>query len=187
MRTVNPNLYPRDGYFFKDGDGLTVRGDSWEGVIKRVASYRRRNGRPPGDPAIEVMNQACARNPGLCVEESAAYKQKLGEANLKVKVLQWLQRILSLPEKQFVFTQDAQNRWAVCSRCPFNQALPKGCGSCLAAVEESRKNVIGARPQSDLVQACSVLGEDLNTAAWIEQVADGNPDLPAHCWRKRTL
>lgn len=187
MKVVNPNLYPKDGFFFTDSDGLTIRGDTWPGVIKRVQNYRRRAGHPPGNAEAEVMAQACSRNPGLCTEESAAYRIKLNEATLKVRVLGWISRILALPEKRFVFEQDAKNRTSVCATCQFNQSLPKGCSSCRAAIEESRKNIIGGRPQDARVESCAILGEDLNAAAWIEQVADGNPELPPHCWRKRTL
>lgn len=187
MKAVNPNLFPRDGYFFKDADGLSIRGDSWAGVIKRVQNYRRRAGHPPGNPEAEVMAQACSRNPGLCTEESTAYRIKLNEATLKGRVLGWLSRIIALPDKKFVFEHDARNRTGICATCSFNQGLPKGCSSCRAAVNESRKTIIGGRPQDARVEACAILGEDLNAASWIEQIADGNPDLPFHCWRKRTL
>ena len=187
MRAVNPNLYPSTGFVFRDAEGITHVGSSWPGVIKRLKNYRARSGQPPGDPEKEVMAQACNKNPGICTEESEAYRVQLNEANLKTRVLQWLQRIIALPEKQFVFEHDARNRTGICATCPYNKALPKGCSSCRAAVEESRKNIIGGRSQDARAESCSILGEDINSASWIEQVADAHPDLPPHCWRKRTL
>ena len=187
MKAVNPNLYPSGGYVFIDADGVSIRGDSWPGVIKWLKNYRARSGQSSGDPEKEVMAQACKNNPALCTEESEAYRVQLKESNLKSRVLGWLQRILALPEKRFVFEHDARNRTGVCASCPFNKALPKGCSSCRAAVEESRKNIIGGRSQDSRAESCTILGEDINSAAWIEQVADANPDLPPHCWRKRTL
>ncbi len=187
MKTVNPNIYPNDGYFFKDADGATHRGDTWPGVIARVKSYRRRANQPPGDPEKEVMVQACQRNPAICSEESEAYRVELNKATLKVRVMQWLGRILALPDRRYVFEHDARNRTGVCAGCQFNQALPKGCSSCRAAVEESRKSIIGGRSQDPRAESCAVLGEDINSAAWIEQIADSNPALPPHCWRKRTM
>jgi len=187
MKAVNPNLYPSTGFSFKDADGVFFHGSSWAGVIKRLKNYRQRTHQPPGDPEREVMEQACRNNPGLCTEESEIYRVHLNEATLKTRVLGWLGRIIALPERKYVFEHDARNRTGICAACPFNKALPKGCSSCRAAVEESRKTIIGGRSQDSRAESCSVLGEDINSASWIEQVADANPALPPHCWRKRTL
>jgi hypothetical protein len=187
VKDINRNLYPRDGYWFKEADGLTIRADSWSGLFKRVANYRKRAGYPTGNVEQEVVTQACGRNPGICTEENQTYKTELKKSNLKGRVLAWLNAKTRDKERQLSFEQDARARAAVCAGCPRNQALPDGCASCRQAVQESRKSIIGARFQDGRLNVCSVLGEDLNTSMWLEQIREENSELPANCWRKRTL
>lgn len=190
MMQINRNLYPRDGYFFLDSDGVRISGDSWAGVIRRVEGYRQRQGRAVGNVEAEVMAQACARNPGICVEENAAYKVEVNRASLKTRILMWFMQLVKRKasnELVFVSDQDARNRAYVCSRCQFNKPLPDGCASCRQAVKESRKNIIGGRFEDARMNACEILAEDLNTSAWLDQQAVDNGALPQHCWRKRTL
>jgi hypothetical protein len=189
MIQINRNLFPRDGYFFKDADGISIRADSWPGVIKRVENYRKRNGREVGDVEREVMAQACQRNPGLCTDENAAYKVEVSRASLKSRLLMWLakrQQTLASNPPTFVSEAEFKTRASTCAGCPLNQSLPEGCSSCRAAVNESRKAIIGGRFQDGRLNACSVLAEDLNSAAWTDEVRQENPELPGHCWRKIT-
>jgi len=190
MKSINPNLYPHDGRFFIDSDGARISGDTWAGVIRRVEGYRRRQGRPVGDVAAEVTAQACQRNPVICTEDNAAYKQELRKSSLKSRVLAWfsafIHQVQSSPPT-FSSENDARNRANVCAGCPLNTALPDGCSSCKAALNEMRKSVIGGRFQDQRIHACNALSEDLNTVVWIEQTTVENPALPGHCWRKRTV
>ena len=64
MKAINPNMYPKDGYRFKDPDGSWHHGDSWAGVINRVKAYRSRQGKPVDGVHDEVIAQACHRNSG---------------------------------------------------------------------------------------------------------------------------
>lgn len=187
MRTINKNLYPKEGHFFQDKDGVVIRADSWAGLVTRVKNYRKRNGFAAGDAEREVTEQACSRNPGYCSEENAAYRVELNKSNLKGRVLAWLAKMRGSKDKQLSFTEDAQRRAAICAGCQFNQALPGGCASCKAALKESRGQLIGARPQDGRLNACAILGEDLITSVWFEQITEDNAELPAHCWRKRSI
>lgn len=187
MIQINKNLFPKEGFFFKEKDSVIIRADSWAGLFKRVTGYRKRNGHELGNVEQEVVAQVCSRNPGICHEDNAAYTDQLKKSNLKSRVLGWLNGMRASKDKKLAFEQDAKNRMSVCAGCPFNQALPDGCASCRQAVQESRKEIIGARFQDGRLNACAVLGEDLNTAVWLEQQAEKNDALPPHCWRKRTL
>jgi hypothetical protein len=190
MRHINSNIYPKEGFYFRERDNATIRGDSWPGVIARVKNYRKRAGYEPGNPDVEVIEQACARNPGLCHEDNPAYQEKLKAATLKTRVLRWFADIQARMKGEpltFASEFDAKNRANVCVLCPYNKSLPDGCASCKAAVQESRKNVIGARFVDARVHCCDVLGEDINVTRWLEQQTLDNGELPGHCWRKRTL
>lgn len=187
MQTINSNVYPKGGYVFTDSDGTRHPGDSWPGVIARVRKYRERAGLPVWNVAAEVVAQACRNNPGLCREENAAYREQLNKSTLKTKVLKWLTAFRELTRAQPpVFVPDAERiqRAGVCAVCPLNQELPTGCSSCVKALMELRKPIIGGRPLDGRLHACAALGEDLPTSIYLDQLRTNNGALPGNCWRK---
>jgi hypothetical protein len=187
MKEINNNIYPKEGYYFKESDGSKHFGQTWNGVIARVVAYRRRAGLPPGNPREEVINQACQRTPILCVEDNGARAEQLKRASLKTRVLQWMNAQRANPEKHFVEESLSHSRAAVCAKCPKNTALPGGCASCVAAVKGLRGEIIGRRPQDGRLNACVVLGEDCNTSIQLDLQTVENGELPAECWRRRSI
>lgn len=192
MQRINVNLFPKDGYIFKDSDGTTIAGSTWNGVVARLRAYRKRANLPPGDPENEVRAQACERNPAICHQEDGQHAAAVKVATLKGRILQWFARIRAENSREPLHFGDhtnATNRANVCAGCPHNKELPDGCSSCQAAVAEIRAEIIGPRPADPrLVQrGCNILGSDLATQVWIDQPTVENSELPAHCWRKRTL
>lgn len=188
MRTLNPNLYPRDGYFFIESDGTRIGADSWGGVEKRVVAYRRRAGLPPGNPAQEVADQACKRNPVLCqdVDETTLKARRI--ASIKTRLLKWLAGIRARKAREgrldFVDADMAKRRADYCAGCPHNTPLPTGCGSCTQALKEIRNELLGRRRQDSRIQGCNMLGEDTVVSAHLDEIRVNNPELPGHCWRK---
>jgi hypothetical protein len=190
VRRINPNIYPKDGHFFKDKDGVQHRADTWPGVIARVAKYRQRAGHPPGDPITEVTEQACNRYPLLCNDESGNHDQALKRSSLKSRTLGWMGLARAHKAQQrieYVDAATAAARAQVCATCPLNQSLSEGCASCRQALDEMRKEVLGRRTLDKRLNSCLVLGEDLQTAAHLERETTPNDELPGNCWRKRTL
>jgi len=191
MNRVNFNLYPRDGYFFKESDGTSIRADSWPGVIRRVAKYRVRAGLAPGNPEVEVMEQACQRNPAHCVRDDPVRAEMLKKVSLKGRILNFLSSLRRARDKtpiDFVGAPEAERRAAICAACPNNTSISEGCGSCKAALTEMRSDILGrGRSIDNRLVGCVVTGEDLPTAIHINQQAIEHSELPGHCWRKRTL
>lgn len=192
MKKINPGLYPSGGYIFVERDGVKIVGGSWSGVAARLAAYRKRKGEAPGDTLREVMSQACERNPGYCSEESEATKQQIKIVSLKGRILKWFSELKSRNARepiQFVDTHTALSRAGVCITCPFNRELQEGCSSCRIAVDALRRQTIGDRTPHDSLRmrGCEVLGIDMATAVHLDEVTVENNELPAHCWRKRTL
>lgn len=187
---IRVNIYPKDGYKFTERDGtVLIDPRGWDGLIRTVSSYRRRNKLPMGDPAEEVRLQVCAANPTLCWQDDEITKQEIKRVSLKGRVLRWLSEMVRFKARQpltFVSNDESRAREDVCQKCPNNMALQtEGCGSCRKAVEEQRKELIGSRPRYKRLNACSVLGEDLQSSVHIDSTVVDNPELPAHCWRKR--
>lgn len=199
MRRINLNVTPSGGYVFTDADGTTHRGQSWAAVIKRLEMYRRRNRLPMGRPEDEVLAQACKDNPGLCVQQTRAERKIARRAppapvppkppSLKSRVLRWLTGIrdqVVKGEMQHVDRPEHDARVAICNKCKRKGVLTGGCHPCEKALAGFRGEILGRRPLSG-PDACSVLGEDLQTATWLDQLTTDVPELPGHCWRKKTL
>jgi len=188
MRTLNRNLYPRDGYFFKESDGARIGADSWPGVVKRVIAYRQRAGLPLGNPEQEVTEQACSRSPSLCVEVDPATLVQRKIVSLKGRLLAWLAAIRAKRSKEgkldFVDEGMAKRRADYCAGCPNNTPLPGGCGSCVAALKEIRRDILASRKQDGRIQGCAHLGEDTVVSCHLDLVRVDDPTLPGHCWRK---
>lgn len=182
--SINQNIYPNGGYYFKDADGTRHFGDSWAGVIKRVAWYRQRKGVPLGDPAAEVIAQACQRNPSLCTQGrdnvAAAKKQPL-----KSRVLTWMNNLRGNKDIRFVEDEVRKERSRICASCANNMPLAGGCASCKAALKALRDEVLGRRPFDARLNGCQILGEDLPTSVQIDSQTVEDSELPGHCWRKR--
>jgi hypothetical protein len=191
MISINPNMYPKGGYVFKESDGTSIVGSTWEGVVARVARYRQRAGLPAGDPTAEVYRQACANNPGLCTNDNGQYTKQMVTTSLKVRILSWLRNVLndqSVPGRlEFVGEEERRNRAAICAKCPKNGSLPTGCQSCNSALEEIRKKIIGSRFHDARLQGCETLGEYLPVSTHLVSQTVENGELPGNCWRKRTL
>lgn len=188
MKTINPNVYPHDGYFFLESDGARLFAQTWPGVVARVVKYRQRAGLAPGDPFQEVTNQACQRNPVLCRDDDGTTQRQVKKESLKTRVIKWLNGLREDKGIQFVDSQLARDRAQVCANCPKNTSLPSGCASCRAAVKELRTAVIGKRYQDGRLNACMVLGSDLQTLVHLEVQTVDNEELPHNkCWMRRTV
>ena len=192
MRKINVNIFPPDGRFYKDADGTIFRAESWNGVIKKVEDYRRRNNMPMGNAEEEVIAQACQRNPNLCSEATGRQKVPPKGLSLKDRALRWLSEWLKRKKSgqpvSFVREEDARNRARVCAPCMKNQAMGNGCSACKQAFKGMREEVTEGRKLIDeRLGGCDALGIELKTAIWLDEPAVPNDQLPAHCWRKRTL
>lgn len=200
IRKINLNVIPSGGYVFTDTDGTAHRGLSWQAVIKRLEMYRRRNKLPLGNPEGEVLAQACKENPGLCIEPKTKEDRKAARRappsipppkppSLKARVLRWLTEMRELATKGLVGYVDRtvhDSRVAICIKCKKKGELSGGCQPCEKALAGFRAEILGRRPLAG-PDACSVLGEDLQTATWLDQLAKENAALPDDCWRKKTL
>jgi hypothetical protein len=187
--TINPNLPPKSGYFFRDSDGVRHFADSWGGVIARVKAFRKRRGISEGDVAAEVIAQACSREPILCQPGSGeAHAAAVRKTTLKSRILSWLLAVKQNTEKRFVEQSLARQRADICARCPRQVPLPGGCASCTNTVIALRRDIVGPERFLDgRLTECDVLSEDTQITVHIEMQALENSELPAHCWRKRSL
>lgn len=188
MQRINSNLYPKDGYFFRESDGSLHRGKNWREVIAKVTEYRKLKGLVPGKVLQEVMAQACQRNPKLCYEEPAADRPKI-PVSLKARVLRWLYEMVQHKTRgpiNLVSAEAAKARADVCAVCANSQALGvNSCAACKQTVKAHREAIFQGKVQFDArLGGCKVLGTDLASFVCLDQERIDNEALPAHCWTK---
>lgn len=187
MIKINVNLFPKSGYIFKDKDGTThVSTRSWRDVINRVESYRRLNKIPVGDPEKEVLEQACARNPGHCYDDqSPPVVSSASKSSIKSAVLAWLTFTRRIKDQlSFVSSDTAAKRAEICANCPFNNPVKQGCAPCQTFIAEMRKSILKDRKVDSRLHACSVLSRDTGVMVHLDRVTEKNDALPDHCWMK---
>jgi hypothetical protein len=184
---INVNLYPKDGYVFRENDGTLHRSHKgWKDVIARVTSYRKVNGLPIGNPEQEVHDQACRNNPTYCSEANPLPPVPTTRISLKGMVISWMANLRRLSDKvQMVPPALAKERAEVCAKCPFNVALKEGCAPCKAFVSESRNAILKGRSVDGRLNACEKFTADAATLVHIDEPTVEKPDLPDHCWKKR--
>lgn len=190
MRQINFNLYPPDGYCFKEKDGSFHRSDGWKNLAEKIRAYRELNRFEIGDPLGDIMNQVCAKYPHFCNEPVPFVLQNNSSGMThNQRVLAWLAAMLGyfrLKALKRVDRIEANRRAEICARCPMQMSLNTSCGACITMVETTRNVISSGVPfRHQNLLPCSVLGEDMTTSVEIIQTPADNAALPGHCWRKK--
>lgn len=194
----NPNLWPQGGRFFIDEDGVKHKADQWEHLAVRLATYRKKAGKPLGDPHAEIEAQVCARQPGYCQDSIPAppvppvvvrqqNQPRFNAGQLTKRVLRWLLNLLKLRRAgsaRRVSLAEARRRADICSRCPMQRGLSSVCGSCTSTRKQAAQVLIGDRRLPNPLQGCLALGEDTMISVQIEQDPAQQEGLPPNCWRQ---
>jgi len=193
----NPNIYPAGGRYFIDEDGVKHKAENWDMLAVRVASYRKRAGKPPGNPIEEIHAQACARQPGACGEtapqpvivaqlNSTPPRQNVGD--LTTRVTKWFAHILGMKRKGHlgkVSKDEARRRADICAGCPMQRDVSSVCGACKQTRRQASEAIMqGEKRVNAKLRACQILGEDTGLAVHLNLGPTGSGELPEHCWRK---
>lgn len=199
---MNPNLFPDGGRYFLDEDGTKFKAENWDFLARRVANYRKKAGKPAGDPEAEIMAQACARQPNLCAEEdrgpspppSPAYQHpqpivvRENAGNLTKRVTKWLSVVLTQFRNSTLAKVDrgeAKRRAQICAHCPLQRGLSEVCGSCKRARKTVVESILRSeRRVNEELKGCLILGEDTSLSVHLALPNTGNSSLPGHCWRR---
>ncbi len=190
MRQINFNIYPPDGYVFRESDGSFHRSDGWKHLEEKVRDYRERNGLPVGNVMEDIMNQTCAKVPSFCNENTPFVLQSNPSGmSHNQRVLSWLAAMLGYFRLKAIRRTDraeAARRAEICKNCPMQAALNTSCGACVSMVGSVRQQIADGDPlRHQNLHPCSVLGEDMVLSVEINQSPAVNPALPAHCWRTK--
>lgn len=188
----NFNLYPPDGYRYKDPEsGITFEGGNWPEVVARLMAYRQANRLPEGNPEREVFEAFCKTHPKYC-ESGKTSKQFRALANSAVgfasAIQSWLADAFSKVNTRklgYVSGEEAEERAKVCRRCPRQREWTSGCSGCDQKFNKVAKRLLrGTDKVGRSLLACSALREETSVSVHLSLPAVDNASLPAHCWRR---
>lgn len=188
MLSLNPNLWPDGGWWFRDADGVKHTANSFANLNKTVIEYRQRRGIPVGDATQEIMVQICGRNRGFCKDANFAPIPNTPNTNLMAKILNfmgWLLQEKRLGHIGLIDRNVALARAHICAQCPRQIGLPTSCGGCAASVATSRRAILdGQEPVHQGIAVCSALQEDVCTVVHLAVPQRHDESLPPECWRR---
>jgi hypothetical protein len=189
---INKNLYPPGGYLFYEKDGTQISASDWKTLFSKIAEYRTRLGRPVENVQQDVADQFCSSYPAYChTPMSPQDREKVMKApSLKSRVLRWLGAKVQEHRKRpvlFVSAQEVSERESICRNCPKQTALRTSCATCLIALKEFRRELLGQRSAVSSLGVCSVLAIDLQSAPHLDETTIAHPELPENCWRKKKI
>lgn len=189
MREFNPNLYPPNGYVFRDRDGTNHKADSWKNLEKAVRAYRERNRQEIGEVWSEIMIQACASTPGHCRDDARPLPPPGQGMDFSKRIMGWLAGLAGVKRTgKWVLVDDelAARRASVCLGCPGQKALNESCGACITSIKNMRRALLdGAEPKHQNLHACAYLGEDCQSTVHAEQAPTDSSLVPEYCWRRQ--
>lgn len=189
MNEINKNLYPPDGYVFREADGSHHRGGSWKDLQNRVKTYREINSIYIGDVWADIVIQVCARLPNFCRSNAPVVPPRRRESNsLNTRISAWVGQLLAakrMGKVSFVPDDEARRRASICLGCPMQKPMARTCGACITLVDRSRRIVFGHKdPVHQGLLSCDALGEDSVLAVHLVQPPREPHLVPSFCWRK---
>jgi hypothetical protein len=178
---LNPHLRPPGGFRFVDADKVEHVAESFDRLVKNLAAYRKRVGRPPGDPSAEITEQICRRNPAMCVGDSPGYDGKA----LAARVVANINALVRDGNRRNTDSKNVPARALACAGCPFNVEWLSFCLPCQKKTARLLEHIVRpGKPLKSLKgRACLRACDDLSVAVWLSE-GPGVSGAPAQCWRK---
>lgn len=167
---------PLGGHHFIEGDGLTIRAKTIHALIAAVRLYRENNARAAGNPALEVERFYAERFPWLVEKCERGEEAPAATPVEKEEMLRpWINRIWRNPPKQWQETVKANERLAICAKCPHR--IESGN---VSEVYLRRLIILGAGRFDTKALSCSMHRWSCGLAAWMvdPEVAEAVPG----CW-----
>jgi len=132
---------PREGWYYVEGK-QAIRGESPSDVADKLAAYRIRNGRNPGNPNKDVLNFWFDLRPEL-IEVAPDGTPDVAESHSAQAggVLAWLQSIMQHGSDTETGNAAIEERTNICLACPCNLPIP--CKSDIKAEIDRRSFMLG--------------------------------------------
>jgi hypothetical protein len=174
---------PPEGWHYIE-DTQTIEGDTPEDVEKKIAAYRVRNGRPPGDPHQDMIHFWYAKRPEFLEKavEGTAPRQ-ISRPDELGSVLLWLQRLTQMGPDIEIGSGVIKERCSVCLECPNNIPLSGDAG--IKSEVDRRSFMLRKGEIMPGLHFCSHHRVDLRVAVRLRtEFLSPTAGQPAPCWMK---
>lgn len=167
---------------------IRFEGDTLDEVVRKVTDYRLNNMKPVGDPKQEVLMYYLRNWPFMVDEDEGALPPDPVKENTEAWV-NWVRRQWMKPAVKMITAKEAESRWNVCLKCPFNTPIE-------ALTEEQsdiKRKAFLLRKGNDVpakLGFCSLHRIDLTVSCFIENVNplicpnENRSAIPSYCWIK---
>lgn len=191
------SVVPPGGFHFREkhaGSEIELTGDSIETLALALEKYRAFNGIPAGNPRQDIVDYICGNWPHFCSDDSPTFTVGTPQsitAPLSRRVADWTTRLWNLGAENFVRTDEAERRAAICRACPLNQDFRAGgCASCVDNADRLVFIWLAGRKvaDKDSLKACRATGAHLQADVFASRHPGmQDPEVAAlapGCWKK---
>lgn len=176
-------LRPLGGHHFIENK-IKMDGDTLKEVVRKVTDYRVNNNQPIGDPEQQILQYYARRWPFMVDPDDSIPEDHSNY--LTDKWVSWIRSQWKAPQGKIVTTQEAQQRWEVCLKCPYNVPIRIVTAE---HVDMKRKAFLLKRGQDTPVGLgfCSRHLQDLSVSVFLEtpvesSAAPKDGANPTNCW-----
>lgn len=182
MRKLKKSIVPPGRWHFKDRPYGAFY--SMEKLIDAEINYRLENHLTVGDVEGEITDWICQEWPSQC---TGLDSPNLDVQSFKERMVDRVSRWAAKWAREgfpMVMPALAEQRGAVCAKCPMNVGWERGCGVCTSHAQRMLAMARQARDVRDWLglKACKSAGWCNRTAIWQAQPPEANADMPAECW-----
>lgn len=204
MQLIDRSVTPPGGWAYTQPDsGFTLRGNSFEDLLKRVKNHRTSNNFYPGtNLMVEVEDSLCEKllEKGYVhvvhVAETKPDPRPQGPEVHPSEIRRFAQVaflwLSTTREEKYVSQEEANARASICAACPMNVSV-SGCAAC-RRLGRLVTQLVGQRstPHDGALQACKVCGCDNKaqvhlTAPILVQGITPQMEFPEPCWKRGLL
>lgn len=189
MLTLNKNQMrlPVGGHHFIE-NGVTIKGETFDEVVKRVREFRIANNITVANPEQEVLLFYAKNWPWMVKGIPEAYQENEPVAYRQWR--DWAQRLWNRPPDKVVTNKEAIERQSICEKCQFN-SVNKWTGSKSEVSAINRRMFILRRGEhvNQGVGFCSLHKWDNSVSTFLEQAEkfsakEKDSTKPEACWVK---
>lgn len=192
----NESRIPPSGWHFPCPDGHTLTAHDKATLLDRMFEYRLRRGEPTGTEEEDLDRYVCGKWPDACNREPADYgyegAAKSNNEEMLHRISRWASGLIDrMPRGGYALVdeKEVQRRAAICRNCAANAPLRFRCPGCFSTTRSLLAQVRRMHKPPEGLNACSALGWDNATAAWLPFEGLPVPEsqraaLPEPCWRR---
>ncbi len=110
---------PIGGHQFPES-GITLRGDTFDEVVKELTDFRLNNGKPLGNPKMEVLLYYAKNWPYMVKDDLRPNEEEKTNENYQ-RWMSWIHTMWKTPPVKLLTPKEASYRWDKCKECPMNK------------------------------------------------------------------